>query len=143
MHHASGGCHCKNITFKIETTEEFETHEPRACDCEFCTKHSASYISDPKGSLKIVVTNKNDLKKYKVGSGVADFLICNECGVFVSVCYEEQGRIYASINSKTVDKKTNFGGEVVVSPKQLDDVDKIKRWKDIWFADVVITYKEQ
>lgn len=138
MYQTLGGCHCKNITFEIKSSKKFDAYEPRACDCEFCSKHSASYISDPKGTLKIVINNEKDLKKYKVGSGVADFLICNNCGVFVSVCYEEQDCIYGSINSKTVDRKIKFGNEVIISPEQLSDSVKIKRWKDIWFSNVQI-----
>lgn len=138
MYQVSGGCHCNNIQYEIETVEEFDSYKPRACDCEFCSKHSASYISDPKGNLKITVRNEKDLKRYKVGSGIADFLICKECGVFVGVCYEEEDSIYASINSKTIEA-IEFGSEVVISPKKLSDTSKVERWKDIWFSNVSFT----
>ncbi len=139
MHEATGGCHCKNLTYNIETTKNINTHKPRACDCDFCSKHSASYISDPKGTFEIIVSDENNLERYKVGSGVADFLVCKACGVFVGVCYEDQGCIYGSINSKTIDGEVSFGNEVVISPKQLSDLEKTTRWKDIWFANVKIS----
>jgi hypothetical protein len=38
-----------------------------------------------------------------------------------------------------MDGKIDFDKDVVISPKQLDDLDKIKRWKDIWFSNVKIS----
>ncbi len=75
---------------------------------------------------------------YQQGGGIADFLACKKCGVLVGACYEKQGQLYAAINSKAVDKSTNFGQEIVVSPKKLNDNEKTQRWRDIWFSDVKI-----
>ena len=138
MHIIKGGCHCGNISYVAEITNEPSTYTPRACDCQLCTTHGASYIADKKGSLRIKIKNESELSKYRQGSKIADFLICKNCGVMVGVCYEEQGCIYGSVNTKSIQVSNNFGESKVISPKQLTDVERIKRWKDVWFSNIKI-----
>lgn len=133
-----GGCHCSNITFEMEITQDPSSCNPRACDCDFCRKHGAAYISDSNGKLIVSVKNKSNLNKYRQGSGIAEFLSCKKCGVLIGACYEKEGQLYAAINSKAVDRSINFGQETVVSPKELNDNEKTQRWQDIWFSDVKI-----
>jgi hypothetical protein len=76
-----GGCHCGNITLEMELTAEAGSYHPRACDCDFCRKHAASYVPDPRGKLEISVRGEANLIKYRQGSGIADCLICRICGV--------------------------------------------------------------
>lgn len=140
MHHTSGSCHCGNISFEISTSIEPFAYNPRACDCEFCRKHNASYLSDRNGALLIEIKNKLMLNKYKVGSGIADFLVCNKCGVMVGVCYELQGNIYGAINTNAVNQDVQYGEEVVISPRLLTDIERIDRWKNIWFNNVQVEY---
>jgi hypothetical protein len=134
----SGGCHCGNITFEMEVTGKPDFYTPRACDCDFCDKHAASYVSDPSGKLIITVESETNLSKYRQGSEIAEFLICKICGVLVGVCHEEHERLYAAINSKTVENAADFGAERAVSPKTLSDLDKVQRWKNNWFSNVSI-----
>lgn len=131
----SGGCHCGNISFAMELACHAGSYEPRACDCSFCRAHAASYVSDPLGKLDIYVRDAACFGTYHQGSGIADFLLCKMCGVLVGVSYRENGRWYATINSKAVSDAV-FGEEIVVSPKRLNDQDKVKRWKEAWFRDV-------
>ncbi len=44
----TGGCHCSNIRFRLESAKPPSEFAPRVCDCTFCTKHGARYISDPE-----------------------------------------------------------------------------------------------
>ena len=138
IHKYSGGCHCGNIAFEMEVTGKPASYNPRACDCDFCRKHAASYLSDPGGKLIINIANENNLSKYHQGSEISDFLVCKICGVLVGVCYEEEERLYSAINSKTVENAADFGPETAVSPKTLNDQDKIHRWKNSWFSNVRI-----
>ena len=140
MYKLLGGCYCNNVTFEMKMTGELGSYEPRACDCDFCSKHGASYVSDTNGKLTIFVKDDSNLSKYKQGSGIADFLICKTCGVLVGACYEEQGQLYAAINSKAIDEIATLGPERVVSPKLLSDEEKIQRWKEIWFSDAKIKH---
>ncbi len=137
-HKYIGGCHCGNIALEIELTGRLASYSPRACDCDFCRKHAASYISDSDGKLEILVKSEANLSKYRQGSGIADCLICRVCGILVGVSYEEDGRVYAAINSNAVWNSADFGAETAVSPRTLNDQDKIQRWKSLWFSDVRI-----
>jgi hypothetical protein len=121
----------------MDTVNPLSTHNPRACECTFCLKHGAACVSDNLGNLDIPIRENNDLARYRQGSGHAELLICQICGVLVAVCHSVQGRIYAAVNSRSVDN-AHFGGEVTVSPQRLPANDKIDRWQDIWFADVRI-----
>lgn len=116
------------------------SYSPRACDCAFCRAHAASYVSDSQGKLEIRVKDAANLSKYRQGSGIAECLICKICGVLVGVSYNDDGRLYATINSKAV-KNGAFGAETAVSPKTLGDQEKVERWKDLWFSDVTITQR--
>jgi hypothetical protein len=58
MHRLHASCHCQNIVLELELTRPPETYAPRACDCDFCTKHGATYLSDPGGTLAIRVTDR-------------------------------------------------------------------------------------
>lgn len=133
-----GGCHCGNVVLEIDITAEPNSYKPRTCDCSFCRKHGASYISDKNGTLIISINDENDLRKYQQGSGIADFLFCRVCGVLAGVCFTEQEHLYAAINCKAIDQNADFGKDVVGSPQELNDNKKIERWKDVWFSDVQI-----
>ena len=98
-----GSCHCRNITFEMELTTQLDLYSPRACDCNFCIKQSAAYISDKNGSLAISIKQASKLNRYKQGDRIADFLICKVCGILIGVFYESQENLYATINSRTLD----------------------------------------
>lgn len=134
----SGGCHCGNVHLEITLTAATSMQSPRACDCDFCRKHGAAYVSDPQGKLRIDVRNENDFGKYKQGSGISDCLICRNCGVLIGFSYQEDDQLYVVINSKAIDGQLQFGTETPVSPKLLDATKKSERWKQIWFRDVVV-----
>jgi hypothetical protein len=139
MHTLSGGCHCGNIGLELELTRRSDTYNPRACDCDFCRKHGAAYVSDPQGSLAIHIRDPQQIGKYRQGSGQAEFLVCQVCGVLAAVLYGSEGRLHAAVNAKAVEAKTGFGPEQPVSPKTLSAGDKAKRWQDVWFSKVAVT----
>lgn len=136
-HRYAGGCHCGNIAFEMTLAQPSGAYGPRACDCDFCRAHGASYVSDPHGKLGIRVRDRANLGRYRQGSGIAECLVCRNCGVLVAIAYEEQGRLYATVNSRAV-ARAPFGPQTAVSPKTLGDPERIARWKTSWFADVGI-----
>lgn len=136
MYLIQGGCHCGNITYQAEIANAPSSYAPRACDCKLCTSHAASYISDSHGTLTITVNDENNVSKYRQGSKIAYFLICKKCGVMTGVCYEENGRIYGSINTRSTDNQASFGAVQVAQLTQLTDEERIARWKNIWFSNV-------
>jgi hypothetical protein len=139
MHQVSGGCHCGSILVQLRLLQAPMTYSPRACDCDFCRKHGAAYVSDPEGSLDIRIKAEGDGRTYRQGSGLAELLFCGNCGVLIGALYRDEGRVYATVNVKVVDGPTAFGAEQPVSPKNLAGTDKVKRWQDLWFANVVLS----
>lgn len=135
MVNLKGGCHCGNIRVEVGLSKPPETYGPRACDCDFCLKHSAAYLSDPEGRLSIHVKDGRLLSRYRQGSGQAEFLLCSNCGVLVAVSYQETGQTVAAVNSQVIEG-ARFGDKTSVSPKNLAPGDKAERWKDLWFRDV-------
>jgi hypothetical protein len=133
----SGTCHCGNIQIEFESTLRPDEFRPRSCDCSFCTKHGAKYVSDPQGKLTITVRQHNQLNRYRQGSESAEFLICRKCGVLAAVVYSEDAKLYGTVNGRIIDDGGAFGQDVAVSPWKLGG-EKRTRWKELWFADVSI-----
>lgn len=137
-YHLDGSCHCGAIRVAAELAREPGHYAPRACDCSFCRKHAAAYVSDPAGSLRISVAEPQLLGRYHQGSGSADCLVCARCGVLIGVAYSERGRLFATLNCRVVDGEARFAESVAVSPQTLSAGEKIARWRALWFADVAI-----
>lgn len=135
MYHVTGGCHCGNIRVDVKLTAAPDRHRPRACDCDFCRKHLAAYVSDPQGTLVIRIEDERERSTYRQGSGRAEFLLCRNCGVLVGALHRDGARICATVNVRAL-PGTAFGSEQVASPQSLAADQKVKRWQDIWFADV-------
>jgi hypothetical protein len=143
MFAVSGGCHCGNILLDLRLPREPGTYEPRVCDCDFCRKHHAAYVSDAKASLRIVVRNEREAGRYRQGSGTADFLVCRTCGVLVAVLHASEDVLYGAVNTQAVDSTVSFGPEQPVSPQKLGKEDKVKRWTSLWVADVRVVVSPQ
>ncbi|HEV2111962.1 MAG TPA: aldehyde-activating protein [Gammaproteobacteria bacterium] len=133
-----GGCHCGNIRVEVGLSRPAETYNPRACDCDFCMKHGAAYLSDPEGSLSIHVQDSRQSNRYRQGSGQAEFLLCSNCGVLVAVSYRDAGLTVGAVNSQVIEG-ARFGDKTPVSPQKLGPEDKTQRWKDLWFRNVGFT----
>ncbi|MGH8402005.1 MAG: GFA family protein, partial [Gammaproteobacteria bacterium] len=138
MHKINGGCHCGNILVELELAHAPENYNPRACDCDFCRKHSAAYVSDPQGSLSCRINDERYCGWYRQGSGIAEFLICTHCGVLVAVLYRNDGQLHAAVNAKAINGGKGFGMEQSVSPKTLSASEKVTRWQEFWFHNVSI-----
>jgi hypothetical protein len=57
------------------------------------------------------------------------------------VCYEENGCIYGSINVRSACEYAAFGESQIAHLEQLNDEDRINRWKNYWFRNVQIKYE--
>src|SRR5215207_4374479 len=138
MHKVTGGCHCGNLRVNLELTAAPGTYHPRACDCDFCRKHGAAYVSDPNGALRIQITDARERSTYRQGSGQAEFLLCKRCGVLVGAFLRSEQQIYATVNVKALEGGAAFGSAKPVSPQKLSGDEKVKRWQEIWFSRVAI-----
>ena len=136
MHFVSGGCYCGNILLDLHLTHEPASYHPRACDCGFCAKHGAAYISDAQGSLRIRIKDQRHSGTYRQGSELAEMLLCTRCGVLVGALYRAEARIYATINARVIEGAEGFAPEQAVSPRKLSSEAKVARWKELWFSNV-------
>ena len=139
---ALGRCHCGNIKLHLRFAGPLQDIRPRTCDCSFCRLHCASYVSDPRGSLRIEVAREPDLGRYKQGSELADMLICRRCGVFVGAEFQYEDCAYATINVRVLDGSLQFAAAQIVSPQKLSPAEKVARWQQLWFARVNIAFSK-
>jgi hypothetical protein len=131
-----GGCHCGQLRVVFSTELNPGSIIPRSCDCSFCQKHGAAYVSDPAGQLSVIVHSPGVLRRYKQGSNTAEFLVCDRCGVLVAVVFEHGARIYGAVNARSLEGPTGFGSAVPASPQLLTPGEKIARWLQLWVPDV-------
>jgi hypothetical protein len=136
MHHVIGGCHCGNVSVDLGLSRDDACYRPRACDCDFCRKHGAAYISDPDGSLQLRVQDPQQFRRYHQGNELADMILCTRCGVLIGALYSSEGRLYGTVNSRIIAGPASFGEVQTVSPKKLSGDEKIARWKQLWFSRV-------
>ncbi len=137
MNALSGACHCGNLRLELTLTRAAGEYNPRACDCDFCTRHAAAWLSDPQGALRIRIQDSAKTARYRQGNELAEFLLCTHCGSLAAVLYKnDAGALFAAVNARTLDGGQDFGAAQPVSPKQLSGDAKIKRWQEVWFAKV-------
>lgn len=132
-----GGCHCGGLNVEFSTALAPDAIAPRACDCSFCRKHGAAWVSDPAGRFTLTVRGEPPLE-YRQGSGTARFLLCRRCGVLVAVTHAHAERVYAAVNTTCLDGDPEFGAPLPVSPQKLGAEEKTARWRELWVPDVRI-----
>ena len=133
-----GSCHCGRIQVEFTTSITLQETTPRACDCSFCQKHGAAYISNSSGALRIVAAQPSALRSYSQGSEAARFQMCAQCGVLVAVIFEHNGRIYGAVNATCLDELALLGASLPASPQLLSPQEKISRWLELWVPEVQV-----
>ncbi|MEH6473467.1 MAG: hypothetical protein V7752_19730 [Halopseudomonas sp.] len=127
---SKGKCRCGKITFAIALPKELENYSPRKCDCDFCMKRNASYLSHPDGCLFIESLAPLTINKH--GSDQASFLSCSGCNSLVSVVYQFPAGLKGALNATLLSESERLKTPVGVSPKLLDPKEKISRWESVW-----------
>lgn len=131
-----GQCHCGNLRIELHTASAPAQLPPRACDCGFCTRHGAAWVSDPHGRLDITVQDHAALGDYRQGANLARFLLCRHCGVLVAVERTEADGRFAAVNARCLDDAASLPATVSASPQRLAPDEKRERWRRLWIADV-------
>lgn len=127
-----GGCHCGALRWEFVSRVAVHSLSPRACDCDFCTRHHAAWVSDPEGHLGIR-GNPAMLQCFRQGSEQAEFLLCRHCGVLVAViARDNDARMIGAANRNAFDARDQFVDETVVSPRLLAADAKRARWNEMW-----------
>ena len=87
----TGGCHCGDLAIEYKTALQPGDWPLRECQCSFCRKHAMLNTSDPDGKALIVVRNPASLRRYRFATGVTDFLICANSGVYIGATMMKDG----------------------------------------------------
>lgn len=133
-----GGCHCGALRIAFTLQQAAADTSPRACDCDFCRKHGAAWVSDPAGRLR-VRAREGALQTYRQGSETAQFCLCAHCGVLVIVRFTHEGRVFGAVNATCLDDGEAFAPAQAASPQRLDPAAKALRWRTLWIPDVELT----
>ena len=110
-----GQCHCGAVHLELTASRPPAELPVRVCGCTFCRRHAGRYTSDPAGTLEIVVADLAGLGRYRFGLGLADFLFCSRCSVYVGA-YEPGDPGRAVININVLDDAASF----VAAPSSMD-----------------------
>jgi len=133
-----GGCACGRISLQAKFTGPMTALQPRACDCPYCRRHGAAYLSDPNGRLVVRLADAADAHWERQGDELAEFLCCAGCAMLVAVVYRDAGGAHAAINARVLREYERLPPAVAVSPRLLAAADKVARWRQLWFGDVRI-----
>ena len=128
-----GGCHCGAIGFSYKTDTPPPAWSVRACQCRFCLAHGALSTSDPAGQLAFTCQDSSRLRRYRFALRTADFLLCEQCGVYIgAVIATERGR-FGIINTRALNPAPEDIADV--APARYDGeqtADRISRREDRW-----------
>ena len=137
-----GGCHCGNISVVYKTRIPSKDALPRACQCSFCRKHATRALSDPLGHLAITIADPTCLGRYQFSTKVTEFLVCSNCGVYVSAYMPDSGRAYANVMANALDDHDAFGPGVETDLSSEDEAGKRERRRKLW-TPATLTIKKQ
>ena len=126
MHHFHGSCHCGTLEVDYSPAIAPADSAVRACQCSFCRKHDARAISDPDGTIEIIVNQPDLLERYRFELGVTDYLLCRKCGVYVSAYSQRDSEAYANVMVNVLDARAQFPAP---GPVHLDGEDELGKWQ--------------
>lgn len=109
----AGSCHCKAIAIELDTVRPPHELPVRVCGCAFCVRHRPRYTTDPAGHVTIRAASEADVTRYRFGLGLADFLLCRICGVFVAAFEPgaSAGDGRAVVNLAVLDRASELSAE--------------------------------
>ena len=73
-----GGCPCGSVRFEAETPEPPVT--AMDCNCSVCSMTGFLHIMVPHERFDLI-TGRDSLTSYRLGTGAAEHLFCRYCGV--------------------------------------------------------------
>lgn len=126
-------CHCGNIEVTFKTNKSSEEINVRACNCSFCQRHGARTISDPEGQVSLDIRSEAKLNKYRFGTKTTDFLICQECGVYVGAVMTDGDLSYMVNNLNTFEMSTLFSQKpIIMNYDNETEIERQSRRKAKW-----------
>jgi hypothetical protein len=127
MNRLAGRCHCGKLEVEFDTEMSVDELPLRADQCSFCRKHRARTTSDPNGRVRISA-HGSKLLRYRFGLKTADFLVCDNCGVYMAAVISTGNSSYATLNVNVLDRVSEFvRAELPVSYDSENASDRIER----------------
>jgi hypothetical protein len=112
-HIFSGGCHCGLVSVRFRTALAPSEMVLRRDSCGFCLRHAARVVSDPSGSLEIVVPR--EATPYRFAMGITDFHLCPRCGCFVAASWADGETVFGVVNVNALDERDAFSAAPVLT----------------------------
>ena len=103
----AGSCHCGAVQVVLRTDRAPERLRIGRCACSFCRRHGARTMGDPKGSVTFRAAPGN-LRRYRFGLGITDYLLCGSCGAYVGAVMADDGRLIGIVNVNALDIRDGF-----------------------------------
>ena len=104
----TGGCHCGNISVRLQLSRPAEQMPLRSCACSFCRAHATRTLSDRDGLFEIAAADWSLVERYRFGSRTADYLLCRRCGVYIGALCETSSGLRAVANVNCLDDRASF-----------------------------------
>ncbi|AQA19583.1 hypothetical protein BST95_16415 [Halioglobus japonicus] len=131
MYHYQGECRCGSATLDLSLPKPLSEYSPRACDCSFCTRRGAAYLSDPAGQL--TVTFAAEPPQVRQGSDQAVFLLCPNCERLICGVIADGDGYIGAINCQASAMFDVTLPSTPASPQQLSATETLTRWRQVWF----------
>jgi hypothetical protein len=128
----AGRCHCGAIACTVQSGIRAGDFALRSCDCSFCARHGAVYLSDPAGRLDLRSASTGALIVYRQGSGTARMLACAACATLVGAFLPDGERLYGAVNARCIDDWASLGAVKPIAVGGMSAADKAARWKQVW-----------
>lgn len=145
LHEIKGRCHCGNIEYLFRSPVPMMELPVKSCDCSFCIKQGACYVSHPQGRLEVLVKDRSRVSQYRFGTESAEVYICSTCGVFPFIVGTIAGQLYAVLNANSING-LHIEHAKIVPAEHVDNrtaEERSERWKKNWIPKVEITYLKQ
>lgn len=120
-----GRCHCGNLRFRLDWPGNPKEIPARACSCSFCTRHGGVWTSNPAASLDVEIADAKAVSRYAFGTGTAEFLVCQDCGVAPVATSTIDCRVHAVVNVNCFENVDP--GMFVLASSNFDDEEEAER----------------
>lgn len=71
-----GSCHCKAVTFEVESPEKVEVED---CNCSICSKAGFLHLIVPERNF-MLLSGEEYLTEYRFNSKISKHTFCKICG---------------------------------------------------------------
>jgi hypothetical protein len=109
----AGSCHCGDVRLVFHTDLGPAEIEIRACQCGFCVRQDSQAFSDPRGLLEIHAASRAAVRDYRFGHGLAEYLFCARCGVYLGAVTETAGGLRGFTLRRLLDDRALFTATAV------------------------------